>query len=234
MCYKRFRVLLVPDLGAASLYLGEKTDFMTDQNVNQEDGPGTTSTSLLERLKGQDQAAWQRVYALYGPLVHRWCRQAGLQDADAADQVQEVFRAVDRKIGDFRRDRPGDSFRGWLRTITRNKVLDFQKDNAMGPVGIGGSDAQERWQQLPEESSAPDGGAAELAEETRLLYERAVTLLRKEFEPNTWQAFWRVAVDGQTPDEVAHALDISVNAVYLAKSRVLRRLREEFVGLMEV
>jgi RNA polymerase sigma-70 factor, ECF subfamily len=205
---------------------------VTDASVNTGESPGSTSLGLLERIKALDQVAWERMVSLYSPLVYRWCRQAGLQAADAADVGQEVFRSVARKIGDFRREREGDTFRGWLRTITRNKIRDSFRRKRTELAGAGGSEAQERLLQAQsavwDESDNPcDEG------ERKILYRRAVELVHKEFAERTWQAFWRVAVDEHRPADVAAALGMSVNAVYLAKSRVLRRLREELAGLME-
>jgi RNA polymerase sigma-70 factor (ECF subfamily) len=183
---------------------------------------------LLVRVKACDPAAWDRLVGLYSPLVYRWCRQASLQAADAADVGQEVFGAVARKITDFRRDRPGATFRGWLRTITRNKILDHRRRQCRSATATGGTEAQLLLQQLPAGDSEADEAA-----EASLVYHQALALLHQEFEERTWQAFWRVAVSGQAPPDVAAELGMTVNAVYLAKSRVLRRLREEFADLLE-
>jgi RNA polymerase sigma-70 factor (ECF subfamily) len=183
---------------------------------------------LLIRVQGSEPAAWERLVSLYSPLVYRWCRQAGLQAADAADVGQEVFGAVARKITEFRRDRPGATFRGWLRTITRNKILDHLRRQRSSATGMGGSEAQVLLAQLPSGDSAADE-----ATEASLVYHQALDLLRREFEERTWQAFWRVAINDQAPADVAVELGITINAVYLAKSRVLRRLREEFADLLE-
>jgi RNA polymerase sigma-70 factor (ECF subfamily) len=169
--------------------------------------------------------------SLYGPLIYSWCRRAGVQPADAADLGQEVFRAVARKVGDFRHAGPGGSFRGWLRTITTNKLRDHARRVANGPAGEGGSDAQHRLLQIP--SSQPEEDECLAAYDDRLVCRRAVELIRAEFEDTTFQAFWRVVVEDERPADVAAALGLSVNAVYLAKSRVLRRTREEFEGLLE-
>jgi RNA polymerase sigma-70 factor (ECF subfamily) len=184
------------------------------------------------RVKAQDQAAWDRLVSLYSPLVYRWCRQAGLQAADAADVGQEVFRAVARKVTDFQRERLGHTFRGWLRTITRNKVCDHFRQQGPAERGAGGTEAHRQLLQLPFEEAEPVGEVHDAAE-TTLVYRRAVELLRQEFEEQTWQAFWRVAIRDQSPADVAAELGMTVNAVYLAKSRVLRRLREEFADLIE-
>lgn len=205
-----------------------RTAVVTDDPVNKIEVASGTSTSLLQRVQAYDQAAWQRMVSLYSPLVFRWCCQAGLQSADAADVGQEVFRAVARKVRDFRRDRPGDSFRGWLRSITRNKLRDFAR-RRLSEVPVVGGDALGQVEEWPEEDDDPGDDPAD----TRLLFRRAVELIRAEFEERTWRAFWQVTVEDHRPEDVAHELYISVNAVYLAKSRILRRLREEFADLID-
>jgi RNA polymerase sigma-70 factor (ECF subfamily) len=187
---------------------------------------------LLVRVRSKEQAAWERLVGLYTPLVYRWCRQNGLQAADAADVGQEVFQAVARKISDFRRDRPGDSFRGWLRVITRNKLVDYRRNLQAQIVAAGGSDAEVLLQRVAKELPPPDPDAD--AEEMDLLVRKTVELIRGEFEDRTWQAFWGTALDGRPAADVAAELGISANAVYLAKGRVLRRLREELSGLEDL
>jgi|SRR5581483_9269279 len=189
-----------------------------------------TPASLLERLRAAtDEAAWGRLLALYGPTVEGWCRQAGLSAADAADVRQEVFAAVVAGIGAFRRDRPGDSFRGWLYTITRRRLLDHRRRAARQPRAAGGTTAQGRLLDLPaEEASESEATVADV----RGLYQRCVGLIRSEFEERTWRAFWRVTVDGRPAAEVAAELGMTPGAVYVAKSRVLKRLREEFAELI--
>src|SRR5262245_23310499 len=117
---------------------------MTDGRVLENEGSGRTSSSLLVRVREQDPEAWRRFVDLYGPLLLRWCCQAGLQEADAADVTQEVFRSVSVAIVDFRHDQKGDTLRGWLRTITRNKITDWARRKPPGGDGAGGSDAQAR------------------------------------------------------------------------------------------
>ena len=202
--------------------------IVTDPNVKLGGGTSVTSLSLLERACKRDPDAWVRLTELYGPLLDQWCSRAGLQQADAADVKQEVFAAVLNGIGGFRHDRPGDTFRGWLYAVTRNKIRDrARRGEAQGP---GGTDAQIRIASLP---------ANELEEELpadpdseRAQYLRAIELVRGEFEPKTWDAFLRVTVDGRNAADVALELGMSPNAVYLARSRIFRRLREEFDGLI--
>jgi len=187
----------------------------------------STSTGLLERVKGQEDAAWQRLVDLYGPLVYQWCRQAGLQDEDAADMVQEVFGTVFSRVDEFQRNRGNGSFRGWLRVIAQHKIGDHfarVKDRAQAE---GGTTAQERLQQIP---APPPPSTTDQLGERGLLSRRALELVRGEFEDRTFQAFLRVTAGGQSPAEVAEALGMTPQAVYTAKCRVLNRLRQHLHG----
>lgn len=181
-----------------------------------------TSLSLLERARAEDQVAWERLARLYGPLVYHWCRLGGAGEEDAHDVAQEVFLAVSAGLKDFQHQHPG-SFRGWMRGITRHKLLDFHRRRYRQPQGIGGTDA---WQRV-EEIRDPIADSEEDAAEVSGLYQRALDMIRDEFEAKTWQAFWRVTVDGQATDTVASELGMSAVAVRIAKSRILARLREE-------
>ena len=189
----------------------------------------STSRSLLERLKADDAAAWDRMVTLYSPLVCRWCRRWGLREQEIADVLQEVFQAVATHIAGFRKDRAGDTFRGWLRTIARNKVNDLFRRQVSEPEGGGGTEAQAWFAAVPE--SPPEGGSSSEDRSVRLLLGRVLDLIRNEFEDRTWQAFWKTAVDGRSAAEVAGELNTSAGAVRVAKSRVLRRLRQELGDL---
>ena len=162
--------------------------------------------------------------SLYTPLVHYWCQQWGVRGPDAEDVTQEVFQAVAGGLAQFRRDRVSDTFRGWLRGITRHKLLDLLRRAKNQPQGQGGTDAQRRFLAVPAEDADL---VPEPAEQVAALYRRALEQVRGEFEDRTWQAFWRSAVDGQAPGDIAADLGVSPAAVRMAKSRVLRRLREE-------
>jgi RNA polymerase sigma-70 factor (ECF subfamily) len=192
----------------------------------------STSSSLLARVKARDSDAWSKLSRLYAPMVYGWARRTGLQASDSADVVQEVFSAVAAHISEFRRQRPGDSFRGWLWTITRNKVRDHFRQRGAQPVAEGGSDAQARMLELPD-GFVEDEPSVIAASAHSELTRRIVELVRAEFEPRTWQAFWRSVVDQQPPADVATELRMTVGAVYNAKSRVLGRLRQELAALME-
>jgi RNA polymerase sigma-70 factor (ECF subfamily) len=193
-----------------------------------------TSTSLVHRVRQNEAQAWHELAAIYLPLVYTWCRQSGVSPDDAGDVSQEVFRAVHRTVavGDFRRERAGDSFRGWLWTITRNKIRDHFRAAAARPVAVGGTDAQIRLAELPEVE--PDSlTAAPMTGVSQSPVFGALELVRTEFADKTWQAFWRTTVLEQETSQIAADLGLSVNAVRLAKSRVLRRLRERLAGLVD-
>jgi RNA polymerase sigma-70 factor (ECF subfamily) len=190
-----------------------------------------TSSTLLERARRQDPLAWGKLVDIYTPLVWRWCRRSNMKPEDADDVCQEVFRAVHRALPNFRRDRVGDSFRGWLRTITLNKVRDVwgkrHPDEAAG-----GSEMVARLHDVPD----PEADVVVEADEERevgIVYRRAMQVMRDEFEDRTWKAFWRLTVDDQSVAQVAAALRMSLNAVYLARSRIRRRLRELLAELGE-
>jgi RNA polymerase sigma-70 factor, ECF subfamily len=191
-----------------------------------------TSRSLLAQVQADVPQAWDRLVRLYAPLVLRWCRGHGLQDQDAADVFQEVFQAVVVHVGGFRKEREGDTFRGWLRRITQNKVRDHFRRLGREAQGAGGSSARQRLAQLPVPPPAGDDLPAD-DEEERGLLARALDLVRADFEPRTWAAFWGTAVEGRPPKDVAADLGMSPGAVRVAKSRVLHRLREELGDLLE-
>jgi RNA polymerase sigma-70 factor, ECF subfamily len=190
-----------------------------------------TSRSLLDRIRANEAAAWDRLVALYAPLVFHWCRRAGLQEEDSADVFQEVFQAVAAHIDGFRKNHAGDTLRGWLRTIARNKIHDHFRRRGREPTGAGGSDAQKRMAQIPTPMRPEEEDAEREAE--RRLFDRALESIRDEFEERTWQAFWLTAVDGGSAKDVGAELGMSPGAVRVAKSRVLQRLREELGDLAE-
>jgi len=189
-----------------------------------------TSLSLLQRARSNDQQSWNRMTTLYRPLVAFWCRQANCPDAEVEDVIQEIFAAVAAGLAGFRHDRPGDTFRGWLRGITRNQVLMYFRRNQGRPQPEGGSDALGRLQELPDPLS---GSTEDETAEVSQWYRRAVEQVRGEFEERTWHMFWRTAIDGRTTQAVAEELQATPAAVRQAKSRVLRRLKEEMGELLE-
>jgi len=189
-------------------------------------------TTLLYRLRTGDQESWRRLDHLYGPVVLGWCRNAGLSPEDAADVQQEVYRAVLMHLTDFRRERPGDSFRGWLYTISLNKIRDHWRRQNRQVAAAGGTVHYQELLEVAQEHSGMTSTQA-APDEAAQVHRRALELLQSEFQPRTWQAFWGVAVEGKSAAEMAAELGMSVGAVFVAKSRVLKRLREEFGDLLE-
>jgi RNA polymerase sigma-70 factor (ECF subfamily) len=143
--------------------------------------------------------------------------------ADAADTLQEVFRAVWVGIDSFRRERPEDTFRGWLRVIARHKIRDFFRRHSHVADAAGGTVAQQRMQEIP----TLDESAEEISAEMADLYRRAMELVEGQFEEKTRLAFWLTAVDGRSPADAAAELNMSSGAIRQAKYKVLRRLRME-------
>jgi len=199
-----------------------------------------TSASLLAGVRLRDADAWRRMVKLYTPLVRYWCRKAGLAHDAMDDLVQETFAAVLRGLPKFERSPNGGSFRGWLRTIARNKLNDYFRGRRDKTAAAGGTEAHLNLGNLADPLAADiaaeafdEAGPADAREatETGLVFRAAVELIRTEFEPLTQQAFWATTVEERPPAEVAAQLGITLNAVYKAKSRVLRRLREVLEGL---
>ena len=184
-----------------------------------------TRVSLLVRIRDpRDQDAWRQFVDIYASVVYGFARHRGLQDADAADLMQEVLRAVARSADRLDYDPKRGSFRGWLYTVTRNKIYNFLNGRKNHERGSGDSGALERL----EEQAAHDDDAASLwdQEYERRLFDWAAEQVRGEFQGATWQAFWQTAVEGQGAKEVGDRLGMSLGAVYVAKSRVLARLKE--------
>jgi RNA polymerase sigma-70 factor (ECF subfamily) len=188
---------------------------------------GLTCLSMLERVRADDADAWRRLVQLYSPLVYSWCLRAEISNDDAADLMQEVWGSVAKHIGRFERTTERGTFRGWLWTITRNKLRDFWRARSGVAVGVGGSEAHERLANIPDQEPTNDSAAGSDG-----LLHRALQLIKNDFEPQTWTVFWRTSVDGVSAAEAGAEVGLSVDAVYQAKSRVLRRLREEMQGLV--
>jgi RNA polymerase sigma factor (sigma-70 family) len=183
-----------------------------------------TRRSLLVRLKDpRNEQAWTEFVAIYTPLIDRLAQAKGLQAADAADLSQEIFRAVAGAIDRFDLDPARGSFRGWLFKIARNLMINLMAARRVRPQATGDSDVQEMLERVP----APDGAETAFfdSEYRRRLLFWAAEQVRGEFRKSTWDAFWLTAVEGQDPKTAARSTGISVGAVYIAKSRVMSRLR---------
>ena len=190
-----------------------------------------TSTDLLRQAKANSQTAWEQLVTRYSRRIYRWCRRSGLQPTDAADVTQEVLHAVARKLGDFHRDRPGDTFRGWLRRITNNKVNDhYRKQNKTADKASGGVN-QVEFLATPQEQLgtwntslvASDVSIVSSFKNQRI--QTVIKRVRSNISERDWKLFWRIAVDGQPAADAAKELGITANAARLVKMRVLKRLK---------
>jgi RNA polymerase sigma-70 factor (ECF subfamily) len=202
---------------------------VTENNDADDDARrrGSTSRSLLSGAKRDDSSAWERLVRLYSPLVASWCRQCGVAEQDLGDLLQEVFSAVAYHLNRFRKEEPGDTFRGWLSTIARNKVRDHFRRRAGAPVAAGGTEAALHMEQIPDPNAFDK--LPELLDDPfyNELLLKALESVRCEFHERTWQAFWQVVVEGRTAVEAGANLGMNAGAVRVAKSRILRRLRSE-------
>jgi RNA polymerase sigma-70 factor (ECF subfamily) len=190
-----------------------------------------TSVSLLERLAGAPtDDDWQRLDALYRPLLRAWMARAGAAASDVDDLVQDVLLVVYRKIGGFERRGKG-AFRAWLRTILANRMGDYLRAQKYLPTATGDSDFLRRLDEL----ESPDSALSHLWDREHDEHVAAALIKRVQdnFTPVTWEVFRRHVTKGEPAVEVAKALDLSLNSVLLAKSRVLKRLRQELAGLVD-
>ncbi len=189
-----------------------------------------TSRSLLARARNNEPDAWQRLTVLYGPLVRFWCRRGSVADQDVDDVVQEVFTTAFSSLAGFRHTEATDTFRGWLKGVTRNRMLEHFRRVRRHVPATGGSTAQGMILNQPDPQIETDAEEEQLAGQ---LYQRALELIRGEFEARTWQTFWRSVVEGVPTAVVATEQGVSPAAVRQARTRILRRLREE-VGELDI
>ena len=181
-----------------------------------------TPISLFDRLRSPaDGPAWGRFVRLYTPFLFHWAHRRGLSPEDSADLVQEVFAHLLKALPSFQYD-PGRSFRAWLAVVVANKWRELNRRRR--PLSVPADDLVD----VPGTANGFDE-----VEYQRHISARALALIRTEFAPATWKAFWSVVVEGRSGAEVASDFGLTVNAVYLARGRVLRRLREELAGLVE-
>ena len=185
----------------------------------------TTRESLLHRMRSrEDSEAWSRFVELYTPLVIRWVGDLGITEPDRGDLVQEVFVVLLGQISSFQYE-PSGSFRGWLRTVTINKCRDFQR--------LRRRKCEPQFLAAIEQAAADDSEWLTEEQYRQYLISAAMKLMRQHFSETTWQAVWLHVAEGRTAADVARELNMTENAVYLARGRVLRRLRSELDGLWE-
>jgi RNA polymerase sigma-70 factor (ECF subfamily) len=191
-----------------------------------------TSLSLLDRLRSQpDAESWRRLVELYTPLIQGWLRRHALAQADADDLTQEVMAVVVRELPQFRHNQQRGAFRNWLRTIAVHRLRGLWRARQGRPIATGDSDFLKMLDQLED----PNSSMSRLWDQQhdQHVARRLMELAEPHFEATTWRAFRRVVMDGAKAAQVAGELGISVNAVLLAKSRVLSRLRQEMAGLTD-
>lgn len=186
--------------------------------------PATRASLLLRIRDPKDRIAWEEFVRIYAPLLHAYGLHRGLQDADAADLAQEVLRRLMGAIPEFQYDPSLGSFRGWLFTITRNEFLKMAKRRHRQPVGAGASEISQFLEQQPDTTQDQEYWDREYQWN---LFLWAAEKVRPEFREATWQAFWLTAVEGKKVEAVASQLAISAGALYIAKSRITARIRQE-------
>ena len=185
-----------------------------------------TRPSLLLRLRdARDQQAWGEFLEIYQPLIFRLLRRFGLQDADAREVTQEALLSVAKAVERWKDDPSRGSFRGWLATITRNLVVNFLIRQARHPRGTGDSGFARWLNEVP----SPDCQESQLfrLEHRRQIFWWAASEIENEFRSESWRAFWETSVAGREVADVARELKMSAGAVYVARSRVMKRLREK-------
>lgn len=188
--------------------------------------PATRPSLLIQVRDARDRPAWDRFVEIYGPLIFAYGRRHGLQDADASDLVQDVLSVVASAATRFDYDPARGSFRGWLLTITRNQLRRIVRRGMRQASAVGGS------RNLALLAERPAASVDLWEQECRKsLFSRAAARVRGTFQASTWEAFWKTAVENQPAEAVATALGMSVGAVYIARSRVLARLREEIATI---
>jgi RNA polymerase sigma-70 factor, ECF subfamily len=189
-----------------------------------------TNHSLLVRAGTGEELAWQRFVALYQPMIRGWLARFSVLAQEAEDLTQDVLVVRVRERKRFTPSgRPG-AFRGWLRTVTANRAREFWRWGKCRGRAAGGA-LLDMARQLEDPASALS--AQWDADHDAHVLRRLLALMEREFEEQTVRAFRRVAFDGARPGDVAEELGLSVASVYAAKSRVLRRLRQEAEGLLD-
>jgi len=192
----------------------------------------TTSLSLLDRLRHAepDASEWGRLRDIYSPMIHNWLSRLPNLHNEVDDLTQEVLVVLFRELPSFERRRDG-SFRAWLRQITVNRMLAFCKTRRKQPVAMGGPETEQLLAQLADPTS--DLARQWDSDHDKHVFQKLLAIVEKDFEPSTWQAFTRFAVEGRPAAQVAEELGVTESAVVQAKFRILKRLREEAGALLD-
>lgn len=184
--------------------------------------PPTRPSLLVQCRDPENQPAWETFVEIYTPLIYGYYRHRGLQDADAADLAQEVMRSVARALQSFEYDPARGRFRSWLHTVTCNKLKTFFQKQQRRPRAESGTQGMEMLDAIP----APEGDDIWERAYQKQLFEWAAAQVKPMVKEQTWEAFWRCAIENEDSQSVAESLGLSVGSVYVAKSRVIGRLRE--------
>ncbi len=192
------------------------------------DSLSATSHTLVQQVREGDERAWSRLCDLYGPVVYHWLKRRNLRHDAISDIGQEVLLAVHQNIGEFRREKSGDSFRGWLWTITRNKHADYVRRELKHPHPAGGTDHQGRLEQFPEQVPPEEPGSADSRD---AIVTAVCASAEKLFKKRTWQVFIRTQIKGQSYSDVAAELGMEEHAARQAAYRVRKRLKDEYGDL---
>lgn len=182
------------------------------------DAPDTRASLLLRLQQPEDELAWQEFVEIYQPLLERLAARYGLQAADAQDVAQEVLTKVAKAVPEWEHDPARGTFRGWLTRVTRNLTIEQFRARSRRPRTNPESGQLEQFDR--------NADSIFQLEEQRELFGWAARKARDQFAPATWQAFWLTAVEQQLPAAVAEQLGLSAGAVYIARSRVMARMRE--------
>jgi len=194
--------------------------ILTDGADSIEESITSMTSKWLDSIKKNDSDAWRRLIHVYGNLIRWWCRKANVPAQDIEDITQEVFAALSKQLAGFEHQ----SFRGFLWTITCHKIADFWRKNQRIRSVTGGDELKDVLENIEAESNQ-SSGAVTMA--TKVVFESIVQLIRSEFSDQDWHLFWEYAVEGKDASAVAESFGISRNKVFLAKSRILRRIRVE-------
>ena len=185
---------------------------------------------MLAGVKARVPEAWNRLVDVWGPIVYGWCRRHAIQPSDAADIQQEVLLRIHQKIPEFQ----PKTFKGWVWRITERKIADRFRHGQQRPKAIGGSSANRQVQNQADPDCLDPGDDADglpYIDADCLIVRQVLKVIRRDFAQQTFDAFWRTAVEGQSAPEAAEALGMTVPAVRQAKCRILKRLREELEGV---
>ena len=188
-----------------------------------------TRESLLIRVRDADDVgAWQQFVSIYRPMIYRIARRRGLQDSDAEDLSQRVLLSVARAIGTWQKDPERGNFRGWLTRVARNAIVNFATRKPR-ELAIGGSEFLETVQKLPSDSDEIEDLIRQ--EHSRSRLRLAAEMVKSSVSEQTWSAFWRTTIDGESIRDVAQQLEMTLGAVYGARGRVMKQLQRVFAQL---